>query len=221
MTRLLIWPPQRLRAYSGVWRKSRRCCQRQHAERLHGDGERSLVGVAGRAFRRTQHQLRARTRTARLPGPAKRGIRRAARIGDYTDFYTSIYHATNIGKQFRPDNPLLPNYKWVPIGYHGRASSWLSRAPRCAGRWVRACRQARLSPRSAHANDSTTNLRWAFMSTPATRFGNRVAMADAESACVRPVPAQRLVGTRHPGLGVPAPWPLPVEELAARCHRGS
>jgi fumarylacetoacetase len=46
-----------------------------------------------------------------------------ARIGDYTDFYTSVYHATNIGKQFRPDNPLLPNYKWVPIGYHGRASS--------------------------------------------------------------------------------------------------
>ncbi len=46
-----------------------------------------------------------------------------ARIGDYTDFYTSVHHATNIGKQFRPDNPLLPNYKWVPIGYHGRSSS--------------------------------------------------------------------------------------------------
>ena len=45
------------------------------------------------------------------------------RIGDYTDFYTSIHHATRVGKQFRPDNPLLPNYKWVPIGYHGRASS--------------------------------------------------------------------------------------------------
>ena len=45
------------------------------------------------------------------------------RIGDYTDFYTSMHHATNIGKLFRPDNPLLPNYKWVPIGYHGRASS--------------------------------------------------------------------------------------------------
>jgi fumarylacetoacetase len=44
-------------------------------------------------------------------------------IGDYTDFYVGIYHATNVGKQFRPDNPLLPNYKYVPIGYHGRASS--------------------------------------------------------------------------------------------------
>ncbi len=46
-----------------------------------------------------------------------------ARIGDYTDFYTSIHHATNVGKLFRPDNPLLPNYQWVPIGYHGRSSS--------------------------------------------------------------------------------------------------
>jgi fumarylacetoacetase len=44
-------------------------------------------------------------------------------IGDYTDFYTGIHHAENVGKQFRPDNPLLPNYKWVPIGYHGRSSS--------------------------------------------------------------------------------------------------
>jgi fumarylacetoacetase len=46
-----------------------------------------------------------------------------AEIGDYTDFYASIYHATNIGRMFRPDSPLMPNYKWVPIGYHGRASS--------------------------------------------------------------------------------------------------
>ena len=45
------------------------------------------------------------------------------RIGDYTDFYTGIHHATTVGKLFRPDNPLLPNYKWVPIGYHGRTSS--------------------------------------------------------------------------------------------------
>lgn len=46
-----------------------------------------------------------------------------AEIGDYTDFYASIYHATNVGSMFRPDNPLLPNYKYLPVGYHGRASS--------------------------------------------------------------------------------------------------
>jgi fumarylacetoacetase len=45
------------------------------------------------------------------------------RIGDYTDFYSSIHHASNVGRMFRPDNALLPNYRWVPIGYHGRASS--------------------------------------------------------------------------------------------------
>lgn len=44
-------------------------------------------------------------------------------IGDYTDFYAGIHHATNVGSMFRPDNPLLPNYKWMPIGYHGRSSS--------------------------------------------------------------------------------------------------
>ena len=47
----------------------------------------------------------------------------ACAIGDYTDFYAGIHHATNVGAMFRPDNPLLPNYKWIPIGYHGRASS--------------------------------------------------------------------------------------------------
>ena len=44
-------------------------------------------------------------------------------IGDYSDFYAGIHHAVTVGKIFRPDNPLLPNYHWVPIGYHGRASS--------------------------------------------------------------------------------------------------
>ncbi len=46
-----------------------------------------------------------------------------AKVGDYTDFYAGIHHATNVGKLFRPDDPLLANYKWLPIGYHGRASS--------------------------------------------------------------------------------------------------
>jgi len=44
-------------------------------------------------------------------------------VGDYTDFYSSIEHATNVGRMFRPDNPLLPNWRWLPVGYHGRASS--------------------------------------------------------------------------------------------------
>jgi fumarylacetoacetase len=75
--------------------------------------------------------LRDGSAAARTPGLAERilvnaadvTMRLPAAIGDYTDFYASIYHATNVGAMFRPDNPLLPNYKWVPIGYHGRASS--------------------------------------------------------------------------------------------------
>ncbi len=50
-------------------------------------------------------------------------LRVPTHVGDYTDFYASIHHATNVGSMFRPDNPLLPNWKHVPIGYHGRASS--------------------------------------------------------------------------------------------------
>jgi fumarylacetoacetase len=55
----------------------------------------------------------------------QRGVEMAlpCTIGGYTDFYTSIHHATAVGRQFRPDSPLLPNYRWVPIGYHGRTSS--------------------------------------------------------------------------------------------------
>lgn len=61
--------------------------------------------------------------TPMLHSAANSTMQLPARVGDYTDFYVGIHHATNIGKQFRPDSPLLPNYKYVPIGYHGRASS--------------------------------------------------------------------------------------------------
>lgn len=67
-------------------------------------------------------QLEERFRDALIP-QADVEICVPCEIGDYTDFYTSIHHATSVGRQFRPDNPLLPNYKWVPIGYHGRAST--------------------------------------------------------------------------------------------------
>jgi fumarylacetoacetase len=69
----------------------------------------------GRAARGRAATLLVRARDAELLLPV--------RIGDYTDFYSSIHHASNVGRMFRPDNPLLPNYKWVPVGYHGRASS--------------------------------------------------------------------------------------------------
>jgi fumarylacetoacetase len=64
-----------------------------------------------------------RIRPSALIAVAEAELLLPAAIGDYTDFYASVFHATNVGSLFRPDNPLLPNYKWVPIGYHGRASS--------------------------------------------------------------------------------------------------
>jgi fumarylacetoacetase len=70
---------------------------------------------AHRANRRLGDRILVPMREAELLLPAA--------IGDYTDFYASVHHATNVGSMFRPENPLLPNYKWVPIGYHGRASS--------------------------------------------------------------------------------------------------
>ena len=91
-----------------------------------------LMGLGPKPASALRHALSKALRTgaaeeaalgACLVPRAQAEYRVPARIGDYTDFYTSVHHATNIGKQFRPDNPLLPNYKWVPIGYHGRSSS--------------------------------------------------------------------------------------------------
>jgi fumarylacetoacetase len=66
---------------------------------------------------------RAPARPELLHAAADCQMQLPARVGDYTDFYAGIHHATNAGKLFRPDNPLIPNYKWTPICYHGRASS--------------------------------------------------------------------------------------------------
>jgi len=74
-----------------------------------------------RALRQGSNQARTLERCLVAQAEAEYNV--PARIGDYTDFYTSIHHATNIGRLFRPDNPLLPNYQWIPIGYHSRSSS--------------------------------------------------------------------------------------------------
>jgi fumarylacetoacetase len=77
-----------------------------------------LLDAAG-AERTRIDGLRARV----LHRAAECALHLPARVGNYTDFFAGIYHATNAGRLMRPDNPLLPNYKYVPIGYHGRASS--------------------------------------------------------------------------------------------------
>jgi fumarylacetoacetase len=89
--------------------EARRALRRRLGEILDADGRDRARAEAQRA------RLIHRAEDCRLELPAA--------IGDYTDFFAGIHHATNAGKLFRPDNPLLPNYKYVPIGYHGRASS--------------------------------------------------------------------------------------------------
>ena len=81
----------------------------------------ALRGALSDALR-SGSALESRLRSMLVPQRAAE-YRVAAQVGDYTDFYASIHHATAVGRLFRPDNPLLPNYKWVPIAYHGRASS--------------------------------------------------------------------------------------------------
>jgi fumarylacetoacetase len=101
------------------------------AEKASGRTLNSLFALGSgprRALRRQLSLLLAeeggnRALESALYPAAKCTLHLAADVGDYTDFYVGIHHATNVGKLFRPDNPLLPNYKWVPIGYHGRASS--------------------------------------------------------------------------------------------------
>ena len=81
---------------------------------------RRLRGALSELLSNTAHEGALR---ALLHPAADCTLHLPAAIGDYTDFYVGIHHAMNVGKQFRPDQPLLPNYKYVPIGYHGRASS--------------------------------------------------------------------------------------------------
>lgn len=82
----------------------------------------------GRALRRSLSNLLTQAEARPSVAPALHDaaactLHMPAQIGDYSDFYVGINHARNVGSMLRPDNPLMPNYKWVPIGYHGRASS--------------------------------------------------------------------------------------------------
>ena len=104
-----------------------------------------------------------------------------AEIGDYTDFYASIHHATNVGNQFRPDNPLLPNYKWLPVAYHGRASSIVA-----SGTPVRRpCGQSRAKPMEPVQYGPTQRLDYelevGFYVGPGNVLGAPILMSEAES----------------------------------------
>ena len=134
-------------------------------------------------------------------------------IGDYTDFYVGIHHATNVGRQFRPDNPLLPNYKYVPIGYHGRASS-----VRPSGEPViRPNGQRKPPDDDVPAYGPSRRLDYELELGIWIGRGNRAWIADPDrrggGAYRRLLPAERLVGARSAGLGVSAAWTFPGQEF--------
>ena len=150
------------------------------------------------------------------------------RINDYTDFYTSINHATTVGKQFRPDNPLLPNYQWVPIGYHGRASSinvsgtdfkrpkGQTKAPDATVPTVGPCKRL----------DYELELGW--FEAQGNAQGDSISMADAEShlfgvALFNDWSARDIQGWEYQPLGpflaknfasTLSPWMVTMEALA-------
>ena len=103
-----------------------------------------------------------------------------AEVGDYSDFYASVHHATNVGGMFRPDNPLLPNYKWVPIGYHGRASSLVP-----SGTPVRRPHGQTRAPDAAEPTFGPSRsldyeLEVGLFVGPGNALGERIPIADAE-----------------------------------------
>jgi fumarylacetoacetase len=123
-----------------------------------------------------------RERAARILMPqAEAELFVPAEVGDYTDFYASVHHATNVGAMFRPDQPLLPNYKWVPIGYHGRASSVVA-----SGTPVRRPSGQRKGPNDAAPNVGPSRMLdyelelGAFVG-PGTPLGGRLPIAEAET----------------------------------------
>lgn len=100
-------------------------------------------------------------------------------VGDYTDFYASIFHATNVGKLFRPDNPLLPNYKYVPIGYHGRASSLIiSGTP--VRRPLGQTRDGNADPTFGPSKALDYELEIGFFVSAGNKLGERISIAKAE-----------------------------------------
>jgi fumarylacetoacetase len=111
---------------SNVDELTREACEEDSLNLLMAIGPQRLSALRLAVFRLLREDVDAEAREVLekcLTAQSEVEMLVPARIGDYTDFYASIYHATNVGSMFRPDNPLLPNYKWVPIGYHGRASS--------------------------------------------------------------------------------------------------
>ena len=136
-------------------------------------------------------------------------------VADYVDFYASEHHATNLGRLFRPDaEPLLPNWKHLPVGYHGRSGTVVvSGTP-----IVRPSGQRRSPGRAVPEFGPSMRLdieaEIGFVVGTGSPLGQPISVERLRRACVRCGGRQRLVGPRHPSLGVCAAGTVPRQELA-------
>jgi fumarylacetoacetase len=147
----------------------------------------SLGTAPRRALRQRLHALLRRDAPAAMRQAVSRHLvpqadvdmSVAASVGDYTDFYASIFHATNVGKLFRPDSPLLPNYKYIPIGYHGRASSLVPTGTpirRPSGQ----TREGEADPKYGPTKALDYELELGFFASSGNKLGETIPISEAE-----------------------------------------
>ena len=195
---------------SAAWDRLRRCMTELLAE---------PINEAAEAKARDVEALLVKQRAAVFTMPAA--------IGDYTDFYASAHHARRVGSLFRPENPLLPNYKWVPIGYHGRASSIV-----LSGTAVRRPRGQRRGEDGRPIFVATTALDYeaeiGFLVGPGNAQGTTIPIAEAERhifglCVVNDWSARDVQSWEYQPLGPflaksfatsISPWIVPLEALA-------
>ncbi|RZU39068.1 fumarylacetoacetase [Edaphobacter modestus] len=151
-----------------------------------------------------------------------------AQIGDYTDFYASIHHATRVGLLFRPENPLLPNYKYVPIGYHGRASSIVISGENIHRPWGQIKSPTAASPAFGPTQSLDYELEVGIFVGQGNRLGQSIPIAEAEQhifglSLMNDWSARDIQAWEYQPLGpflsksfatTVSPWIVPLEALA-------
>jgi fumarylacetoacetase len=132
-----------------------------------------------RALRRGAHEAGA-LRDCLVP-QAQAEYALPADIGDYTDFYSSIHHATSVGRLFRPDQPLMPNYRWLPVAYHGRSSSVVISGRSVARPYGQALRSGATTPSVAPSERLDYELELGAFIGAGNRLGERIPVGAAEA----------------------------------------
>lgn len=140
--------------------------------------------VTGRIRKKVQDWLTTpdapENATALLTERRKATMLMPVRVGNYTDFYSSIEHATNVGKMFRPDNPLLPNWRWLPVGYHGRASSIVVSGTPIRRPWGQVVPKGQENPVFSPSGQFDFELEMAFVIGKNSALGEAIPVDKAE-----------------------------------------